>query len=309
MREENQINRIVRDFLGGRLTARQRKNFLRLVQRSQKSVDMERVYHSIFEQIQNLSEQELELLHELLQNEKESRGIVYRLKPLMKYAAALVVLFGVYFAYQLTRPAEAVSTVAWAAEDNIHTTHKLPDGSEITLYGNSSFVVLEYGEQSRSILLHGEADFSVMPSKTPFFVRTESGYFTKVLGTKFEVRDITERYSVAVERGRVSIGKDEEILGVLAKGDSLVAAGSNIHLYSAETNPLVFDGMRLDRVLSTINQAYDTEVALANELDGHVKCTAAFEKDLSVTEIVDVLCEMYGYTYTIEGRRIIIQST
>lgn len=307
MNQENHINRIVRDYLEGNLSARQRKNFLRMVQQCQNSADMEQVYQSIFEQIQNLSELEIKLLHELLENEKKPQ--VVRLRSLMKYVAAAILLLGVYFVYQWTRPNEALSIMANITVDTTYSIHSLPDGSEITLYGNSTYEVLEYGAHSRRIHLIGEASFVVMPSKSPFYVSTESGYFTKVLGTKFDVRStIANRYKVDVERGRVSVGKDDEVLGILSKGDSLVVNGNEIRLYSGESNPLVFDAVKLDRVLLTINQAYDTEVVLAEELNGNEKCTAAFEKDLSVTDIVDVLCEMYGYTYTIEGRRIIIQS-
>jgi ferric-dicitrate binding protein FerR (iron transport regulator) len=121
------------------------------------------------------------------------------------------------------------------------------------------------------------------------------------------VQDVAGKYRVAVERGRVSVGKGEDIVGILSKGDSLIAVGADLQLFVSSNSPLVFDGMKLADVLHTINRAYDTQVELADNLDGSEKCTASFERYLSVTEVVDVLCEMYGYTYTIEGRRIIIK--
>jgi ferric-dicitrate binding protein FerR (iron transport regulator) len=249
----------------------------------------------------------MESLGRLLQKEKGSRGVLRRIRPVLKYAAALIIFCGCYFVYQWVDFSK--NTPMSAHQEQRERVHMqlLPDGSEITLFGNSTFETLSYDEHSRSILLIGRADFSVVPSKVPFFVHTESGYFTKVLGTKFEVQDVAGKYRVAVERGRVSVGKGEDIVGILSKGDSLIAVGADLQLFVSSNSPLVFDGMKLADVLHTINRAYDTQVELADNLDGSEKCTASFERYLSVTEVVDVLCEMYGYTYTIEGRRIIIK--
>lgn len=309
MKEKNHIDHIVKDFLEGRLTARQRKYFLELVMRSNKTAELERIYHSVFEQIEELSGKEVEMLQRLLQDERKPKGVVRYITPFMKYAAVFAMLCGIYFVYQwAVTPIDGSVRILSGQGDNALTSYTLPDGSELVLRGNSTFEVLEYTEQARKILLRGEAKFSVIPSKTPFFVQTESGYFTKVLGTKFSVQDVDGKYRVAVERGRVSVGNGEDILGVLAKGDSLVVDGA-VQLYSSVTNPLVFDSTKLGHVLAVINQTYDTNVELAENLDGNVKCTAVFEKDLSVTEIVEILCEMYGYIYAIEGQKIIIQSS
>jgi len=307
MKRINPINRIVRDFLDGKLTARQRKAFLNLIQRNADSEELENIYQNIFEQIENLSEEEVDLLHELLEKEKKTTGIVYRMKPLFKYAAILLMVCGAYVVYQWTQPSSDNTVLTSAIEQGRAVSrHLLPDSSEIILYGSSRFEVLEYTDKSRTVVLHGEADFSVVPGKTPFFVQTESGYFTKVLGTRFTVRDVRGKYSVAVEKGRVTVGRGEEILGILSRGDSLVV-DDEVHLYGAGVSPLVFDNVNLEYVLHTVNQAYDTEVRLAADLDGAVKCTAAFDKNLSIIEIVDILCEMYGYTYSINDHRIIIQ--
>ncbi len=309
MKGKNYINRIVRDFLDDRLTARQRRDFIKLVQHHTDRKELEDIYQKVFEQIGDLSDEEVEMLHVLLEKEQRAKGTIgHKIRPFLKYAAVLLMLCGLYFIYPWEQQsADVHSFTSSVKDDTAVSKHQLPDGSEVVLYGNSTFEVLEYAEQSRTILLHGEADFSVVPNKIPFFVKTESGYFTKVLGTKFRVRDVEGRYRVAVERGRVSVGKGDDMFGVLCKGDSLVADG-NIQLYSVATNPLIFENVDLMHVVRSVNQAYDTEVALGEALDGQVKCTAVFEKHLSVIEIVDILCEMYGYTYTIEGQKIIIQS-
>lgn len=305
MKEENYINHIVRDFLEGKLNSKQRKKFLKMLEKNKKSESLEHIYQSIFDQIESLSDKDLELLQSLLKKEHKTKNINTLIKPLLKYAAVLVMLLGGYFTYQwiITPNHYFFPESKYASK----TTHILPDGSEIILYPKSFFELVEYNNHSRSILLHGKAEFTVVPSKTPFFVKSESAYFTKVLGTKFIVQNGMDEYRVSVERGRVSIGKGEDILGVLAMGDSIVI-DDHIHLYSNKKNPLFFDSMKLSHVLDIVNKAYDSEVILAKGLDGSIKCTAVFEKHLSIVEIVEILCEMYGYTYSINAHKIIIQS-
>ncbi len=305
MKKENHINHVIRDFIDGNLTASERKKFLESIRSNRNSKDLEKTYETIFAQIETLSDAEVESLHTLLERETKSKGILARLRPMMKYAAIFVLAGGLFFLYQWNQSVEEDVVLAHVEKTHL-SKHRLPDGSEITLYGNSTFDILEFSEESRTVLLHGEATFLVVPSKIPFYVQTATGYFTKVLGTQFTVRETTDSYRVAVERGRVFVGKGEETLGILSKGDSLAVDGE-VHLFSSEGNPLIFDNMNLEDVVRMVNQAYDTEVQLAASLDGKVKCTAVFEKQLSITEIVDILCEMYGYTYAISGHKIIIQ--
>lgn len=305
MKNKNYINHIVRDFLDGKLDPKQRKKFLEMTQKNIVRSELEHTYQSIFEQIESLSDADVELLQLLLQQEQKSKGIIHLIKPLIKYAAVFVMLLGLYFAYQWVSTSD--HSLLTNSRESTPITHILPDGSEIKLLANSSFDLLEYNERSRSVLLHGEAEFTVVPNKTPFFVKTKSQYFTKVLGTKFSVKNLTDKYQVSVQRGRVSVGRGEDILGILSIGDSLVV-DDHIHLYSSGANPLLFDGMKLKHVIHIINQTYDSDVQLAEDLDDNVKCTAVFEKHLSIVEIVEILCEMYGYTYTINKQKIIIQS-
>ncbi|MEO1021076.1 MAG: FecR domain-containing protein [Bacteroidota bacterium] len=102
----------------------------------------------------------------------------------------------------------------------------LPDGSRITLNGNSSLsyrpVLFNY--MHRKVQLEGEARFDVVPSTKAFVVNTEATSVT-VLGTQFTVSDWSDNTSlspvVRVFEGNVRVNTAEDEQNLLA-GDGVL---------------------------------------------------------------------------------------
>ncbi|MBE8721201.1 FecR family protein [Sphingobacterium pedocola] len=306
--EKNQhIEHIVADFLHGRLSAKHRRKFLTLVKELKDIDKLSAIHSTIFAQIDALSESELNQFQTLLKNEDQPTRDALKLHQLWKFAAAaaVVLCLGLYATFNNTgkqKPDDHAYYTNGTAKN-----YELPDGTHVELDANSQIEIEEFNEISRTVRLKGTATFVVKPGTAPFTVHTENGYFTRVLGTKFKVAEAVGQFAVQVERGKVSVGKGEETIAVLMKGDA-IKIDDQIELFSHKENPLVFDNTNLGDVITAVNRAYDAQIQLGTSVDKNLKCKATFEKDLSVTDIVDVLCELYGYSYTIEGDRIIIRS-
>ena len=121
-------------------------------------------------------------------------------------AAAVVVLAVGLFVYEFIKPSPKkefkgvtkIRLVKKAAESrqqrfinssNKPLTYTLADGTEITLYKNSTVECNQpFDSSKRDLLLHGEALFKVAKDKTkPFTVFTEN-FSTTALGTVFNIR-------------------------------------------------------------------------------------------------------------------------
>jgi len=86
-----------------------------------------------------------------------------------------------------------------------HTTVTLADSTEITLNHTSKLTIGENSvDDSRIVVLEGEAFFRVRNSGTSFVVTTQLGT-VRVLGTEFNVRYRGEQLEVAVVKGSVRV--------------------------------------------------------------------------------------------------------
>jgi ferric-dicitrate binding protein FerR (iron transport regulator) len=137
---------------------------------------------------------------------QKNAGRVIAWKQWLRIAAAAVAILAVgLFVYQYIKPAPkkefmgvtTIRLVKKATESKqkyfINTSNKpltytLADGSEITLYKNSTVECSQpFDSSKRDLLLHGEALFKVAKDKTrPFTVFTEN-FSTTALGTVFNI--------------------------------------------------------------------------------------------------------------------------
>ncbi len=131
---------------------------------------------------------------------------------LARMAAAITIAAGVsalWYARQGARDGR-VAHYQLEAQNGRVTSARLSDGSRVTLAAGSVLdVPREFGRE-RDVTLVGQAYFEIAHDSTrPFRVRTR-GTFTRVLGTKFDVRAYPEDsdVTVLVTEGRVEFGVD-----------------------------------------------------------------------------------------------------
>ncbi|MDR2284374.1 MAG: FecR domain-containing protein, partial [Sphingobacterium sp.] len=214
MKKIESLDTMVRDFLEGRLSPKKRTLFLQFIRKSRDTSKLSEIHASLFDQIQQLSEEELIQLQNVLKREKEIaiRPLWLKLVP---YAAAVLCIGAFLFSNQYKVDTTDFYTVLNSKETT--DTVRLEDGTEVILKGKSSISDVSFTQTERTLTLTGDAYFKVKPNSTPFSVRTESGYHTRVLGTQFEVQTAENRFMVNVDKGRVFVSKGESELAVLQK--------------------------------------------------------------------------------------------
>ncbi len=123
---------------------------------------------------------------------------VVRLNTFMRVAAAIIISFGLYFAF-FSNQSTTVETLA--SQQN---TVELPDASEVTLNAESSITYNKKNwNKKRQVTLDGEAFFKVAKGAT-FDVLTDVGTVT-VLGTEFTVNERDSYFEVKCFEGVVKV--------------------------------------------------------------------------------------------------------
>ncbi len=148
----------------------------------------------------------------------------------------------------------------------------LNDGSSVLLAPGSRLSVPDgFGENDRTVVLHGEAFFDVSEGPAPFKVRTIDAE-TTVLGTRFNVRSwpgsLTDMTQVVVESGRVSVAV-EDLDAIVEPGEALTA--SEEVLTPVETDPAYrlawrtggfsYDNELIGTIIDDVERRFDVRIA------------------------------------------------
>lgn len=143
-------------------------------------------------------QQELEKLHANKRHTQATTVRVNWFNPLMKVAAVLLVMAGVYFYFFYASSVTIETSFAESKEV------MLPDSSIVILNALSGISYNEHSwEKGREIELRGEGFFKVKKGSR-FSVTTSSGIVT-VLGTQFNVKDRENFFEVVCFEGLVQV--------------------------------------------------------------------------------------------------------
>ena len=164
----------------------------------------------------------------------------------------LVVLLTGGIAFSSCKPAKPAHNNATLQTPGIkYTTHKgvtgqrtiitLPDSSQVILNAASVLDVPEnYGQGNRSVILDGDAFFTVTPSSDTFTVTSDKLRAT-VLGTAFKMRSFASQHGATVYllHGKISVSKSyhsptDNQPEVLERGQ-MILANNEIDLMEKET--------------------------------------------------------------------------
>lgn len=197
----------------------------------------------------------------------------------------------------------------------------LPDGSEVTLNGNS---VLSYDAEwsdLREVLLEGEGYFNVVHTKDhrKFRVRTGADFSLDVLGTQFNVSKRESGTRIVLDEGKVrcNLGDSEKDTLVLRPGEMVqfrkkpsdyqrerVETG----LYSAwKDHKLVFKNTSLREVAGILRDTYglETEASRPELLDRQISGSVPTD---NVDLLLQGLAEASAVTITRDGDLLTIES-
>ena len=214
----------------------------------------------------------------VLQKIRDKKSTKYNwVKPLLRFAAILVISVGVY--YFTTNKETTINTVL--AEK---TVVELPDLSEVKLNAQSRLTFNKKSwNKKREVELNGEAYFKVAKG-SKFSVITKDGVVT-VLGTQFNVKQRDNYFEVICFEGSVGVDYKETFVK-LKPGYSFLIIDGNQYAKEIETrsgpswinNESYFNSMPYKEVLNELERQYAISIE-TNSIDLTQLFTGSFKHD------------------------------
>lgn len=200
----------------------------------------------------------------------------------------------------------------------------LKDGTTVFLNsGSSVFVSSDFGVKNRTVKLTGEAFFHVHRDVTKPFIIHTGKIATTVLGTSFDINAYPEddHVKVTVATGKVKVE------GTDSAGHPHIFAKSLIHnqalvynkirdthtiklsnadsISSWRSNHLIFDNASYPEIARTLSRWYGMDVEIGRSAGNAKRYTLSFHNE-PVDKVLNVLSNLTGMTYTLEGKKVII---
>jgi transmembrane sensor len=245
-----------------------------------------------------------------------SRRLLYNFSQV---AAALVVLFGLYFIFNNEKTIESVLYTASSTQSANPVL--LADGTEVNINSGSEISCpSEFSSEFRKIELLGEAFFNVAHNADKPMIIATGDVRVKVLGTSFNLCNCANSNEIIVylETGKIlfysvdnSNGKilEQVILapgekGVYNKVTGLITKSvftDNNHI-GWKTGIMNFVNMPLSDVINVIENTYNVEVETELSLNEYY-LTARYESE-SPESILKSWQIIYGFEYNIEDNKI-----
>ncbi|MFC5408726.1 FecR family protein [Larkinella bovis] len=192
-------------------------------------------------------------------------------------SVAFLLLVAAGTGYWLSQPKEV------ATRSGEFRTVELPDGSLITLNGNSRLRYNRFwdNEKSREVWLEGEAYFEIRkkPRQGAYsrFIAHAGNASIAVLGTKFNVKNRRGRIEVMLEEGKVQLNPNEQQNqpAITMKPGDVASIQSNTAVllsrppmpesYTAwKERKLVFDDLSLLEISEMLQETYGVQIKFAD---------------------------------------------
>ncbi|WP_425639147.1 FecR family protein [Algoriphagus yeomjeoni] len=234
-------------------------------------------------------------------------------------AAAITLLFISAWVYSAFLPQSGRAYFSSVELQSEATPIEVPllDGTAITLNRNTSlsYSQMLFAKERKVILESGEAFFDVKRNEQkPFVIQSEAVQIT-VLGTSFHVKttgNITEVIvvtgSVQVEiDGKKEVLRPEEKLSVNQESGEMLKTIPSNNLYNYYVSKkFQADGIPLQELVTSLNEAYDSNIEIAREELKVLAITTTLEFD-SLDKNLEVLRETLNLTIIRQDGKIIIQ--
>lgn len=251
---------------------------------------------------------------------------IFRLQKLLPYAAAIMIMLTASVATYQYHTYDTLQSLGSLFSDEMQyqtgngdvKQFMLPDGSSITLNGNTTiaFVKDEFNGKEREIWLEdGEVFFEVAknPSK-PFIIHTQDADVV-VRGTSFSVTAYRELHksSVAVRTGKVEVIKDNKISTLFPSQKVIIdkkigaVSLSQINTSNIATwreGDLTLSHSDADELIFRMEQHFDVEIEVQPDLLNDINFSASFEKDTSLKNALDIIADIYGLRYAIKNNTV-----
>ena len=205
----------------------------------------------------------------------------YRMHPALswslKVAASVLILLGslyLYDNYRITRLIQTFQSVYVPAGNR--TNIQLPDGTSVWLNANTSLrYPMAFSENSREIMLDGEAYFEVAKDKKPFIVKTDK-YDVEVLGTTFNVEAYKDKpdFRTMLYEGKVKLYNAKTPKAVyLSPGQTAELMGESLRVvpttdpnsYRWKDGLIYIEDKSFNAIMELFEKFYDVQIVVNNQ--------------------------------------------
>lgn len=240
----------------------------------------------------------------------------------MRWAAvlvgALLLVTAAFYGYKQLYPTDLIRQTAFGKTTRL----TLPDGSVVTLNGNSS---LRYAPawstgQTREVWLNGEGFFQVTHQRNHerFVVHLPNKLNIEVLGTQFNVLARESRARVVLNNGkiRLDVGDQAKEKLIMLPGDLIYADVKTKEYYRKhvdaaaqsawQNGKLTFDGTSLQEVVQMLQDTYGVTVVIADP-DLQRQTLSGTIPNQSMQTILNGLSTLFDLRITQQKNRITIQ--
>lgn len=246
----------------------------------------------------------------------------FSMRSFLRYAAVFILALGLTWtiAYWQQSPKEIVSTVyqQFTVPPGQRTQVVLSDGTKVWLNATTTLKYpVDFGKNSRHVILDGEATFDVTPADMPFTVSADQVTVT-VLGTKFNVRGYSnENYiETALVEGTVKMSnaREEVILSPGQVASFLKESEKTIVKEIPEienklgwnTNKLIIEGERLADIVKVLERRFDVTITLTDKELNDYRYTGKFVYNENIEQVLQVIAATTAIHYTIDKQQITI---
>lgn len=246
------------------------------------------------------------------------------LKPLLSVAAVILMLLGSYFVFiHLDRTPEPTFLYANTKFDN----DTLTDGSIIKLNANSTITYADnFNEDNREIKLEGEAFFDIKRDTSKAFIINIENSRVEVLGTSFNINTELDSHMVSVNVRSGLVKFSYLTQDTLKAYQSIQLRAGQKVLYNKNTKALtlsndslqnaleyywvdkqlVFDGIRLEKVMALLEVVYDVKIKFSDEALKDCLLTVAFENE-ELSQIMAVIASTFNFEVQVDGRQYLLK--
>ena len=247
-----------------------------------------------------------------LEQENQKKQEVFKLRSVLRYAAAIVgvIVLAAGLAYWFRNKAEEL-VVASAAHGQVREM-LLPDGTKVWLNQSS---VLKYPRafegKERHVYLDGEAYFEVSKNpKKPFRVKA-NGVTIRVLGTHFNVNAYAADSLVETTllEGSVSVSNNANGKQMILKPNETAIYRKSTGILSMHINAnaqneiswregiLSFNDISMGEIARQLSHHFNVTIQIKSEQLRNYKLNARFKQNETLEEILEMLAPIVGFTY------------
>lgn len=259
------------------------------------------------------SEEEKELLKQTMFRNIQKKQRSRRQRTMWRYAAAAVLVFGMLLGAVLhqMKPEE----VLVYNDSSTLKTLALADGSVVKLNRNSSLKYRsDFNTKNRAVELHGEAYFEVEKNEAlPFTIET-NGLTTRVLGTKFNIKEQNTRVEVTVSEGQVKVYDSNSSLNIAPNQQAVYNTASgelSSHPVNAQLcdywskEQIKLDNVQLLEFAHILEALYGTSMSFSDSLQPREQFTISFRRNEELASIINRVNTISEVKLTLKPKHMI----